>query len=298
MEERRRFLTCPICYLEFDTVTRIPLSLLCGHTACKECLTKPTSFTCPMDGIKETRTLTEIPVLQLIYEMIDEFSANPKTQHLSVCPFHKRILDLFCRDCEITFCVKCLGRHKTHEYLDIDQSDSVVKQLKETFSTFYLQTKSNSYKSDEYIQNIARSKAEVQKKQKSFKTSLRCQYSRIHEKIDKKLVQDLDFIDSKAKPIFSYLTHQENLHNDILEEQKYFEDEAVQLKKELDSLPNNLSILNHYKRYNRSKSPIKPSEFETKRAELEVEIKVDEYEVESMFYSTEELRYYNNKTLN
>jgi hypothetical protein len=295
MEERRRFLTCPICYIEFDTHTHIPLSLLCGHTACKECLIKNPCFTCPMDGFRESRTLTEIPILQLIYDMIDDYSSSLKTPHLAICPFHKRSLDLFCKECQITFCVKCLCRHKTHEYLDIDQSDPVVKEVKDKFGTFFMQNKANYYQADQYLQDISRAKAELQKRQKQFKSSLRCKYAKIHEKIDKKLVEDLNFIDEKVKPIFSYLSDMQERHEDILEEHKYFDEQANSLKKELDSLPNNLSILNHFKRFNLTKSPIKPSDFDPKRTELDLKLTVEDFEVESAFHSLEEQRYYTQK---
>lgn len=292
MEERRRFLTCPICYIEFDTHTHIPLSLLCGHTACKECLIKNPCFTCPMDGFRESQSLTEIPILQLIYDMIDDYSSSLKTPHLAICPFHKRSLDLFCKDCQITFCVKCLCRHKTHEYLDIDQSEPVVKEVKDTFGVYFMQNKLNSCQSDQDLQSIFKAKAELQKRQKYFKSSLRCRYAKIHEKIDKKLVEDLNYIDEKVKPIFSYLSDMHEIHENIHEEQKYFEEHAITLKKELDSLPNNLSILNHFKRFNLTKSPIKPSVFDSKRTELDLNIQIEDFEVESAFCSLEEQRYY------
>lgn len=281
--------------MEFDTHTHIPLSLLCGHTACKECLIKNPYFTCPMDGFRESRSLTEIPILQLVYDMIDDYSSSLKTPHLAICPFHKRSLDLFCKDCEITFCVKCLCRHKTHEYLDVDQSDPVVKEVKDTFGNFFIQNKANHYQANQDLENIFRARAEVQKRQKQYKSSLRCKYAKIHEKIDKKLVEDLNYVDEKVKPILSYLSDMQEIHEDILEEQKYLNEQATALKKELDSLPNNLTILNHFKRFNITRSPIKPSDFDLKRTELELNLTIEDIEIESSFHSLEEQRYYNSK---
>ncbi|KAK2703980.1 roquin-1-like isoform X2 [Artemia franciscana] len=43
------FLSCPICRHSFDGILRFPISLACGHTLCRQCLTKLHRKQCPFD---------------------------------------------------------------------------------------------------------------------------------------------------------------------------------------------------------------------------------------------------------
>lgn len=54
------FLSCPICYNEFDACSHKPISLGCSHTVCKTCLHKLHRKACPFD---QTAISTDIDVL-------------------------------------------------------------------------------------------------------------------------------------------------------------------------------------------------------------------------------------------
>ena len=45
------FMSCPICYVQFDEAEKPPVSLGCGHTICSVCLLKLRSNQCPFDMV-------------------------------------------------------------------------------------------------------------------------------------------------------------------------------------------------------------------------------------------------------
>ncbi|KAM8710889.1 hypothetical protein ACLKA7_017505 [Drosophila subpalustris] len=61
------FLNCPICCNEFAASTRVPISLGCGHTICKLCLTTLYNRQCPFD---QTLIVTEIDNLPINYALL------------------------------------------------------------------------------------------------------------------------------------------------------------------------------------------------------------------------------------
>lgn len=70
------FLSCPICYNEFDENIRCPISLGCSHTVCKTCLSKLHRKQCPFDQTTINTDIENLPVnfalLQLVGATVPE----------------------------------------------------------------------------------------------------------------------------------------------------------------------------------------------------------------------------------
>ncbi|XP_015913033.1 roquin-1 [Parasteatoda tepidariorum] len=70
------FLSCPICYNEFECSVRRPISLGCGHTMCKSCLSKLQRKQCPFDQTVISADINQLPenyaLLQLVGGRIPE----------------------------------------------------------------------------------------------------------------------------------------------------------------------------------------------------------------------------------
>ena len=64
------FLSCPVCYNVFNEQHYRPISLACGHTVCRTCLSKFQQKKCPFDQSLITRDIDELPsnfaLLQLV----------------------------------------------------------------------------------------------------------------------------------------------------------------------------------------------------------------------------------------
>ncbi|GFT51360.1 roquin-1 [Nephila pilipes] len=70
------FLSCLICYNEFECSVRRPISLGCGHTMCKSCLSKLQRKQCPFDQTVINTDINQLPenyaLLQLVGGRIPE----------------------------------------------------------------------------------------------------------------------------------------------------------------------------------------------------------------------------------
>ncbi|KAM3825339.1 roquin-2 isoform 1-T2 [Vipera latastei] len=67
------FLSCPICYNEFDENVHKPISLGCSHTVCKACLSKLHRKACPFD---QTAIHTDIDVLPVNFALLQLVGAQ------------------------------------------------------------------------------------------------------------------------------------------------------------------------------------------------------------------------------
>lgn len=74
------FLSCPICYNEFEVNLRRPISLGCGHTMCKNCLSKLQRKQCPFDQTNISTDINQLPenhaLLQLVGGTVPEKLPN------------------------------------------------------------------------------------------------------------------------------------------------------------------------------------------------------------------------------
>lgn len=64
------FLTCPICCNEFEDTLRRPISLGCGHTMCKACLSTLHKTQCPFDQAAVNIDIDKIPVNTALLKLV------------------------------------------------------------------------------------------------------------------------------------------------------------------------------------------------------------------------------------
>ncbi|XP_076020301.1 roquin-2 isoform X2 [Genypterus blacodes] len=88
------FLSCPICYNEFDSSGHQPISLGCSHTVCKTCLHKLHRKACPFDQTPISTDIDLLPVncalLQLVGAQVPDvqpvsLSSAAEVEHYEVC---------------------------------------------------------------------------------------------------------------------------------------------------------------------------------------------------------------------
>lgn len=64
------FLSCPICYNEFDSSEHQPVSLGCSHTVCKTCLHKLHRKACPFDQSPIGTDIDLLPVNRALLQLV------------------------------------------------------------------------------------------------------------------------------------------------------------------------------------------------------------------------------------
>ncbi|XP_068608881.1 roquin-2 [Brachionichthys hirsutus] len=88
------FLSCPICYNEFDSSGHQPISLGCSHTVCKTCLHKLHRKACPFDQTPISTDIDLLPVncalLQLVGAQVPDvqpvsLSSRAEVENYEVC---------------------------------------------------------------------------------------------------------------------------------------------------------------------------------------------------------------------
>ncbi|XP_017265885.1 roquin-2 isoform X1 [Kryptolebias marmoratus] len=88
------FLSCPICYNEFDSGGHQPISLGCSHTVCKTCLHKLHRKACPFDQTPISTDIDLLPVncalLQLVGAQVPDvqpvsLDSSADVEHYEVC---------------------------------------------------------------------------------------------------------------------------------------------------------------------------------------------------------------------
>lgn len=115
------FLSCPICYNEFDSSGHQPISLGCSHTVCKTCLHKLHRKACPFDQTPISTDIDLLPVncalLQLVGAQVSHEEFVPEIMRQSqwdnklkslscvfVCAHDVHILDPRCAASEPEQC--------------------------------------------------------------------------------------------------------------------------------------------------------------------------------------------------
>ncbi|XP_058843058.1 roquin-2-like isoform X1 [Acipenser ruthenus] len=77
------FLSCPICYNEFDESKHKPISLGCSHTVCKTCLNKLHRKACPFDQTVLNTDIDALPVNFALLQLVGAQEPDQQTVHLS-----------------------------------------------------------------------------------------------------------------------------------------------------------------------------------------------------------------------
>lgn len=86
------FLSCPVCYNVFNEHFHRPISLACGHTVCKTCLSKLQQRKCPFDQSLITRDIEELPANFALLQLVSA-TATPDNKKSCVPTEFKQYYD-------------------------------------------------------------------------------------------------------------------------------------------------------------------------------------------------------------
>jgi len=137
-------LSCPICYLEYNSTQNLPMIIPgCGHTICSKCLTQilenPNSTKCPLDNQRfsiHQVGIESFPVNFIVKQLFD------KTPSKTLCETHNEKLRLMCLTDKCAVCDACAfsGDHKGHQIKPVKKFEQEVsqkrKELEEIINQF------------------------------------------------------------------------------------------------------------------------------------------------------------------
>ncbi|XP_004525482.1 roquin-2 isoform X1 [Ceratitis capitata] len=75
------FLFCPICCNEFAVNQRLPISLGCGHTICRQCLATLHNRQCPFDQTSITTDVDNLPINNALLQLVSTNTSANSTNH-------------------------------------------------------------------------------------------------------------------------------------------------------------------------------------------------------------------------
>lgn len=123
---------CPLCYEIYAQGKFEPICLPCGHTFCRQCLSKLKnslwSGKCPFDSVEFYLINDLLPVN---YSLLDcDSDPCPNT-----CPEHNSSLIAFCVDDLKLLCGRCLFSHHGHRLIELssEKASEISKQNLENF---------------------------------------------------------------------------------------------------------------------------------------------------------------------
>ena len=117
-------LCCSICEENYDSSTREPLMLPCGHTFCSVCLKSLLSTStlfCPED--RSQISITSLSELPKNFSLLRMLNKNLSRSESNLCKDHKRPLEFICLLDKSKVCANCalFGRHRGHEIKPIEE---------------------------------------------------------------------------------------------------------------------------------------------------------------------------------
>ncbi|XP_072506340.1 tripartite motif-containing protein 43-like [Notamacropus eugenii] len=129
LQELQREITCAICRGYFSE----PVTITCGHSFCKTCLSWSwrvglTTFSCP--ECRQVPQVREFPAVNVRLAQLTDLSRelcslllqSAKGQHQ--CGRHKKALKLFCEDDQTPVCVRCSQSpdHGAHKLSPVEEA--------------------------------------------------------------------------------------------------------------------------------------------------------------------------------
>lgn len=145
------FLRCKICKELYDSTTRRPMILPCGHTICEYCLKiifKSSQIKCPFDKkLHSFKDRHEIGINYQLYELFSE-----KEQQISCSEHSNQILKFYCSLENIPICQLCLLKghlSPNHQVVPLKETISMEELSKKT--NFFLECSKNAQQASKEI---------------------------------------------------------------------------------------------------------------------------------------------------
>ena len=181
--------SCSICLEVYNLEERKPLLLLCSHTFCRSCLQQMQSKNnklCPVCRTSwEGLSVDNLPFTRQQAEVSEKQKNEMKSDHQNICAVHNADQILWCKDCKVSICNRCLIEdHKSCNFMTIEAKvtelvsnlhESVTSTRKKLIDNFdHVTTENNSQLTDiqENIKKLQRAEKIAHSFRKQIPTRL------------------------------------------------------------------------------------------------------------------------------
>lgn len=172
-------LECTICSTRYNATNKVPLSLICGHTFCKECLQKIGSkglgISCPNDKQKDLRSLNSIPKNYSLLDIIELMKSKVKAS------------DLIVEKSELI--EQCRNQLETIEVIKKNSAEEKIRTMAELEKGFNVVREKINYRESELMKCIELTHENISQRAESLVASISATLSA--QEVDLKILQDL-----------------------------------------------------------------------------------------------------------
>mmetsp|Transcript_11106 Transcript_11106/g.21758 ORF Transcript_11106/g.21758 Transcript_11106/m.21758 type:complete len:268 (-) Transcript_11106:2916-3719(-) len=234
-----KHLACSNCRCTFNDNVRQPLSLMCGHIACKKCVSLAQPFTCLRDNKLEHRKADKIPVADLILEMLRSI----ETPQNYLCSLHSRAFEFFCTECSVPFCAKCVMTHRQHDYIEVEAADHLVQSIRGGCLEAISEAEAQYQTSKARLYEIQEARVVHQSNLKGALEELKVNFEILHEQLNSEYSQDEARLIRDSCPLKNYIDqHEEHqkLMLSVMEEEKR---QAEKIRGDLMKCDSNIAVL-------------------------------------------------------
>lgn len=239
MADLAKILACSSCRQSFNDSTRQPLSLLCGHVACRACVSAVSMFACTRDDITESRKIDQIPVADLIMQLMKS-ADTPLTY---TCRTHSKVFEFFCSDCRSLFCSKCVMAHQRHDYTDIDSASPIVHKIKSDCFEAISLAETNLRETVKRLKKIEDAHTLHEAQISKAIEDLRNDYIKRRNDLNAKLYEECGRVKREFIPLTEYLDKHEEHQLACLSDKQTILKHAAAVRQELDKSNSNTAVL-------------------------------------------------------
>ena len=186
-------LNCFLCSETYNTSTKVPRFLHCGHTYCSECcgiILSQKPCVCPEDNIEIT-----YPDIESIPKNVALLQILKKP---NICAEHKKKLEYVCINDQIKICSHCalMGAHKDHEIKAMeDVHNEVIMRTGCLMDMLEIIDKTETELSDTIMTKLEEVADHYDKKRTELENSVKNEFFRMRNQLDsleKTVLNDLE----------------------------------------------------------------------------------------------------------
>ncbi|XP_028264787.1 nuclear factor 7, ovary-like [Parambassis ranga] len=226
-------LTCSVCLTLFTD----PVTLLCGHAFCRQCITEVlrSQHECPLCKTSVSAEATSLPTSLILKNLVEKAKGAEKikSQKAELCPEHDEKLKLFCVTDQQLACIICRDgeKHEGHKFKPIKEAAASLRKELDTFVQHvsdYIQVIESQ--ADAQSKEITKSKVRSQQ----LMAQISSQFEEMHLFLRKREEEIKNELKLKREDDVKRMSEMQNAIEAALSESRELEDKATIVLKMTD----------------------------------------------------------------
>ncbi|XP_028264783.1 nuclear factor 7, ovary-like [Parambassis ranga] len=219
-------LTCSVCLTLFTD----PVTLLCGHAFCRQCITEVlrSQHECPLCKTSVSAEATSLPTCLILKNLVEKAKGAEKikSQKAELCPEHEEKLKLFCVTDQQLACIICRDgeKHEGHKFKPIKEAAASLRKELDTFVQHvsdYIQVIESQ--ADAQSKEITKSKVRSQQ----LMAQISSQFEEMHLFLRKREEEIKNDLKLKREDDVKRMSEMQNAIEAALSESRELEDKAT-----------------------------------------------------------------------